>query len=192
MNKTKVLLYGYLADKYGKEFLFEGVNTTLNAIEALACNFKDFRIDILKSDYYNVWIDDDKIDSQELELPVNNKTIRIMPLLHVASGGVGKIVLGAALIGLSFISGGTLGPLVLKAGIGLMLSGFADLIFTPPEDTPDEDDSQSYLFSGAVNLSKAGLPVPVGYGRVRIGSTNISNSIYGYDSSSSGGAEDVC
>ncbi len=196
---TKILLYGTLAKEYGKEFNFIGINTVIDAIDSLAANFSTFRISVLKNKNYQVFIDDKDIDETELTLNTKEKTIKIVPVLAVASGAQGKVILGVALIGLAFATGGVsivagaglqlgagLGAAAFKIGVGLLLSGFADLIFTPPKDTPDEE-STSYLFSGAVNISKEGAPVPIGYGRVRVGSTNISNNLRNYNASLYGG-----
>lgn len=181
MKETKIKLYGALAEKYGKEFTFFGVDTVLTAIDALSANFSSFRADVLKNKYYHVWIDDTQIDENELILSVENRTIKIMPTLQAAGGGVGKVILGAVLIAASFLPIPIPGyqGFMVKMGLGLMLAGFAELIFTPPIDTPDADGNSagSYLFSGAVNIVQEGVPVPLGYGLVRIGSTNISNSI---------------
>ena len=188
MEETTIKLYGNLAKKYGKKFTFKGVHTIIEAIDALSANFKDFRIAVLKNKKYYIYVDNDNIDTNSLLFPVTNKTIKIVPILMGASGGIGKVILGAVLIAASFIFPTSFSPIMLKAGIGLMLSGFADLLFQPPTENPD-DDEKSYLFSGAVNISQEGVPVPIGYGRVRIGSTNISNSISGY---STAGGDGVC
>lgn len=188
MEKTKVILYGTLAEKYGKEFEFFNTDTVRECVDALSANFKHFRADVMKNKQYHVYVDDYNIGDDELELVITTKTVKIVPILAGASGSLGKIVLGAALIGLAFATGGasivagslsltagSFGAAAFKIGVGLLLSGFADLIFRPPDDNPDEE--QSYLFNGAVNISKEGSPVPIGYGRVLIGSTNISNYI---------------
>lgn len=185
---TKILLYGNLRDTYGKEFNFLGINTVVEAIDALSANFETFRAAVLKNKKYHIFVDDINIDTTELEFNTANKTIKIVPILMAASGGWGKVILGTALVvGAMFLPGG--GPIaagIFKIGIGLMLSGFAELIFTPPDETPDEDSS-SYLFSGAVNIAKEGVPVPIGYGRLRVGSTNISSSLRNYNTSLYGG-----
>lgn len=188
MKETKVLLYGNLEKAYGKEFNFYGINTVIDVIDALSANFDTFRTAVLNNKKYHIYIDDIDIDKTELELNISNKVIKIVPVLMAASGGWGKVILGTALVvGAMFLPGG--GPIaagIFKIGIGLMLSGFAELIFSPPEETPDEDDS-SYLFSGAVNIAKEGVPVPIGYGRLRVGSTNISSYLRNYNTSLYGG-----
>jgi predicted phage tail protein len=40
------------------------------------------------------------------------------------------------------------------------------------------DKRASFLFTGAVNSSTQGLPIPRGYGRVLIGSSVVSAAIY--------------
>lgn len=178
---TIVKLYGNLADKYEKEFEFDGVNSITEAISALSANFSDFRQTVLSNKEYNVFIDEYNIGEDELTTNTQDKTIKIMPVLAATGGSVGKIILGTVLVAISFAFPSAFSPALLSAGIGLILSGFAELIFAPPEQNPD-DDEKSYLFSGAVNIAQQGVPVPIGYGRIRIGSTNITNSIRGYKS----------
>ena len=52
------------------------------------------------------------------------------------------------------------------------------MLFAPPEptivDTEQVENKPSYLFDGAVNTTRQGNAVPVGYGRLRVGSQVIS------------------
>jgi len=66
----------------------------------------------------------------------------------------------------------------IATGIGasLIISGVSQLLTpTPKYDTgSDEEQKQSYVFSGPVNTSAQGQAVPLGYGRMIIGSAVIS------------------
>jgi predicted phage tail protein len=184
---SKILLYGNLAEKYGKEFIVN-IYSVPEAIACLSANFSSFKHDLLKNEKYNVYIDDRDIDENELDIRFNNnsKTIKIVPIIGGASGGA-KMIAGAALIALSFTPlfpgaaafGATgfqaatgLAGAVFNIGVGMLFSGFAELLYSPPEG--DIDDEGSYMFSGAENTTKQGSPVQVGYGTVLVGSTLIS------------------
>ena len=124
----------------------------------------------------------------------------ITPVLTGAgNGGVGTFILGAVLVGVaifnpfvgfSFAQGGfalmgaataTVGTgLAIAAGtlgIGLMLAGVAQMLSPVPKPPgPGEAPTQleSNSFSGVANTSRQGVPVPIAYGRVFVGSAIIS------------------
>jgi predicted phage tail protein len=68
--------------------------------------------------------------------------IIITPVLG-GSGGIGRLFLGAALIGIGILTGGT--GLIL-AGAAMALQGI--LGGSPDAPKPDENDAQSLVFSG--------------------------------------------
>lgn len=184
---STILLYGNLADKYGKEFK-ASVYSVADAISCMAANFPNFRHDIIKNENYNVFVDDRDIGEDELEISVKDKTIKIVPIVGGGSGGT-KMVIGFALAALTFVpTGGASASIamgmglssgisgaIFNIGVGMLFSGFAELLFSPPEG--DVDDKNSYMFSGAENNIKQGVPVQVGYGRLLIGSTTISTEL---------------
>lgn len=99
-------------------------------------------------------------------------------LLGPATGGF------MAALALPAIGSVTYGAL---AGVGLALSvtGVAGLLTSKPKVSSEsyntrenaEDTVQSFLFNGAVNRASQGGPVPVCYGRFRVGSVIISAGI---------------
>ena len=127
----------------------------------------------------------------------------ITPVLTGAgNGGVGTFILGAVLVGvaifnpfvgLSLAKGGfavmatgltgaaAVGAGLVAAagtlGIGLMLAGVAQMLSPVPKPPgPSEAPTQleSNSFSGVANTSRQGVPVPIAYGRVFVGSAIIS------------------
>jgi predicted phage tail protein len=85
--------------------------------------------------------------------------------------------LGATVTALGGVSAGTL----LMGGFSLLVGGIAMLSMNPPEyDDHTEIDiskgaggARSYLFNGPQNSGREGGPVPIGYGRLMVGSTVI-------------------
>jgi predicted phage tail protein len=125
----------------------------------------------------------------------------ITPVLTGAgNGGIGTFILGAVLVGVaifnpfvgfSFAKGGfavmgltgsaAIGAGIVAAagtlGIGLMLAGVAQMLSPVPKPPgPGEAPTQleSNSFSGVANTSRQGVPVPIAYGRVFVGSAIIS------------------
>ena len=65
------------------------------------------------------------------------------------------------------------------AGVQLASQGIANLLAEPPEyedfrDIEVGNKRASYLFNGASNTVNEGGPVPIGYGRLIVGSQVIS------------------
>lgn len=123
--------------------------------------------------------------ADELQRETSAETIVFAPLLHGAGGNTGsvfQIVLGVALIALSFVSFGTtalagvlsggLGSISMGfIGVGLLLGGIAQLI-TPTPKKPKEP-RQSNLFTRNSNDGGFGEIVPVLYGQRRVRSPRV-------------------
>jgi predicted phage tail protein len=131
-----------------------------------------------------------------------NEVFSITPVIAGAGGGFGRTLLGAALIGVAIAApgvglfgGGALGFGVVAGasgvaaglaaaagtiGIGLVLTGVAEMISPQPnlDSTLDEAvQLESFTFSNVVNTSRQGLPVPIAYGRVFVGSSVITSGL---------------
>ena len=116
--------------------------------------------------------------------------MHIVTVIKGAGRGFGQILAGALLIGLAVFAapaaGGFLGikgTSVLPAfaskalgyiGTALVLGGVSQLLSPQPPSMNESSKLQSFSFSGIVNVSDQGLPVPICYGRVITGSVVIS------------------
>lgn len=183
-----VLLYGHLAKQFGKRHLFDIV-TPAEAVRALCANFKGFKQAIIQDGqaaYHVLAGKEDRADEKDLHLPVGKiHTVKIIPSV-AGKGGLGKILLGAVLIGLSFyfpgVSGalsGLLSSAASSIGFSLVLGGISTLLFAPPKpknsSTERAENKPSYAFNGAVNTIGQGNPVPYFFGGpLRVGSQVIS------------------
>lgn len=184
----KVELLGEIGKKFGSSHLLD-IKSPAEAIRALTANFKEFRQYMENSDKngvaYRVLVNESDIDLDELENPAS-KSIKIVPVI-MGAGGVGKFLLGTALVltaifapfaAVPLFAGATIGSVVGSIGVSLVIGGVAEMI-SPVPKTPDYNDtseerSPSYLFNGAVNTTSQGHPVPIGYGRLIIGSAVVS------------------
>ena len=189
----KIKLYGPLAKFLGKRVLKADVSSAAEAVQFLIVNWPELEKHMYDQ-YYRVQVAGTDLDVEELHHPAGADDIKIIPCVAGAGGGWGKVVLGAALIGLAFATGGATLMAGLKAGslakVGLLtkaslfmgaslvLGGVAQLL-TPVPKTPEfeEDVQNSFYFSGIVNSARPGTPVPVCYGEVLTGSTTISSSV---------------
>ena len=105
----------------------------------------------------------------------------------VAGGFLG---LGAGLSGIgggiaaSGLIGGAAASALGFVGLSLVIGGIAQAISPPPvqssttfERGRDAAKFESFTFSGIVNTAKQGLPVPIAYGRVFVGSAVLSSGL---------------
>nr|BAR30981.1 phage tail assembly protein [uncultured Mediterranean phage uvMED] len=189
----KVKLYGKLAEFVGhKEFDVE-VNNVGQAVSFLLNNFPQLE-QYMSPKYYQVKVGNFDIDESEIHYPVGQEDIHFVPAITGAGrGGLGKILLGAALIGGAFLLGPagfmtakTLTTSVVLAksavylGASLLLQGVSELLFPLPKPEPfnsEQDPQLSFSFSGLQNTSRAGTPVPIVYGEIMTGSVVISAAI---------------
>ena len=186
----KVKLYGELADFVGYKELDAVINCTADAVKFLISNFPKLEAHMADR-YYQVLVDDYDIDETELHNPIGQSDISIVPVISGAGGGLGKTLLGVALIGISLASGGGMGVFLkegftglagigMNVGIGLTLMGVSEMLFPlpKPQDFSNEEDPRiSFSFSGVQNTSRAGTSHPIVYGEIVTGSVVISAGI---------------
>jgi predicted phage tail protein len=177
-----VRLYGSLGRRFGRTHRFD-VRTPGEAIRALRANFKGFAqalLDFKGAGFRVICGKEGDKDYHELAHPAAGD-IRIVPVVAGASAPGVRILVGAALVAgglfLASVPGGQgFGNFVANVGIGLMISGAAEILFAPtPRPTPERPENPpSYVFDGAVNTAAQGNPVPICYGRLIVGSQVIS------------------
>jgi predicted phage tail protein len=188
----KLKLYGELAQFVGhKEFEIQ-VDSLAKAVSFLVNNFPQVE-KYMNPQYYQVKVGNYAVDEEEIYHPIGQEDIHIVPVISGAGGGLGKTLLGAALIGIALINPfgtaaiGTFGGtplLVSKAvgflGVSLTLMGVTEMLFPlpkPKEFKSEQDPQLSFNFSGTQNTSRAGTPVPIVYGEIITGSVVISAAI---------------
>ena len=191
----KIKLYGELAKFLGQKTFEAEVHSAAQAIRFLVVNFPQLEKHMADR-YYKVAIDNWELEEKELHYPNGQEDIKIIPVVGGEGGrGIGRVLLGAALIGGAFLinpalsfsfqsgvtgfaSAGALTQAVVYTGGSLILSGVADMLTPVPKITEQEQDPRlSFNFSGIQNTSRAGVAVPVIYGEVLTGSVVISAGI---------------
>jgi predicted phage tail protein len=189
----KVILRGELGKLFGRVHWFD-VKTPAEAVRALCANFPGFEQHLVTSDpeqvRYRVGADRRRVEPDQLHDPLGAEAISITPVLAGAGSGFWSVLAGVALIGLTIATGGFGGAAIIGGitwagvvgglGAALVLGGISQMLAPQPE-TPqgmgDRERKASYLFDGPVNTTAQGYPVPVGYGRLVIGSAVISGGI---------------
>ena len=177
-----IKIYGQLAKAVGQRVFRAEVESVAEAVRFLIANFPHLE-HLMAVQYYRVSSGRHIISEQELHYTVGEtEVISITPVI-AGAGAVGRIIVGVLLIAASFfipgvaLFGVALAPIVLGIGVSLVLGGVAQLLSPVPSTQLGEKDPKaidSYSFSGIQNTSRSGLPIPIIYGQVVVGSITIS------------------
>ena len=194
---SKIKVYGRLARFLGERSFEAEISTPLHAFKFLLANFPEVEKHMMEQSY-KIKVGKDEINETELFNPIGQQEIKIIPVV-TGSDGLGRVLTGAALIGLTLATGGATGAAFsgisftgAGAGLGgalaaaagnfgiyLALSGAAQML-TPvpqPPGVSEDPQSQNFSFSGVQNTSRAGTAIPVIYGEIFAGSLVVSAGI---------------
>jgi len=197
----KIKLYGELANFIGHKEFEVKVHSLSHAVSFLINNFEGVE-KYMSPKHYQVKVGNYAVDESELCHPIGQEDIHFIPVITGAGRGIGKVLLGAALIAGAFMfSPMTLGSFTAKGiaagatpfakigflakaslyvGTSLVISGVSDMLFPLPKFEgfeSEEDPRLSFNFNGIQNTSRAGTPVPIVYGEIFTGSVVISASV---------------
>ena len=197
----KIKLYGELANFIGHKEFEVKVESLSHAVSFLINNFEGVE-KYMSPKHYQVKVGNYAVDESELCHPIGQEDIHFIPVIAGAGRGIGKVLLGAALIAGAFMfSPMTLGSFTAKGiaagatpfakigflakaslyvGTSLVISGVSDMLFPLPKFEgfeSEEDPRLSFNFNGIQQTSRAGTPVPIVYGEIFTGSVVISASV---------------
>ena len=186
---TTVYLYGHLGRRFGWRWQLE-VSSPAEAVRAIIANRPDFHAYLVRHSApgYQVFIGPDPVrDAEGLSYPIGRQAIKIVPVVAgAAKSPIIGIIIGVVIIAVAavsfqyeFIPSGV--ALAIGAiGVSLVIGGVSQLLAGTPEQLEVSErpaNKPSYLFNGPVNTTAQGHPVPIGYGRLRVGSAVISAGI---------------
>ena len=215
--ENKILLLDDLGKKYGETHIYHNLKTPAEALKLLCINYPELAKDVLELQeqgiFYKVQQVDIDLELSDLFLPLGSHDLVVTPVIS-GSGDIGKIALGIAFIGFTGglgsagfggalfgkgVSGGIAGAIAgigSNLGIGLVLQGINDLLFTQP--TPQSIDSdgafssftggpasvqkgadgtQTFAYTGPTNVTGLGKTIPVIYGKALTGSLIVGADI---------------
>lgn len=178
---TLILLSGSLAKAFGRQHFRQlETGTTIEAFSALKHTlpgFEDFiRDSARKGLRYAIFRNRENVGEREFTLS-GTAEIRIVPILSGSkTGGLFQTIVGVALIVASFIPGF---QALMPVGIAMTLGGVVQMLSPVPKAASQQEQSASenkpsYLFNGAFNSTQQGLPVPIVYGQMLVGSSVVS------------------
>lgn len=184
-----IRLYGILGSTFGREFKLS-VASPKEAVRALCVIVPGFERFLKTSKQrgltYAVFSGKRNLHDDELSMDQSIADIRIAPvILGSKRGGVFQTILGVALVAVgavaSYFGGGAVGVSLMQFGAAMALGGVVQML--SPQTTglaskQSADNQASYAFGGVTNTTAQGNPVPLLYGRRRIGGAIISAGIY--------------
>lgn len=196
-----VRLYGKLGTRFGRIHRL-AVASAAEAVRALCALKPGFERELMTSRDrgigYAVFLGKKNLKAEQLAETADDRDIRIAPMLRGAGfGGIFQVIAGVALIAVAcIITGGTalasmmafklgvMAGILSNIGFMLMMSGITQLLSPQQKGLSARNspaNEPSYTFNGVVNTTAQGGPVPLGYGRMIVGSAVISAGIYSAD-----------
>ncbi|RDC66587.1 tail assembly protein, partial [Morganella morganii] len=138
---------------------------------------------------YAVFRGKKNIGVDDLVFPVTDDVIRIVPVVIGSKrGGLLQVIFGAVMVAAAFWTGGAsvaawgaMHTGLAMTGVSMMLGGIIQMLSPQPGGLAMKDQGEnkpSYAFGAPVNTVSQGYPVPIGYGKRRIGGAVISAGIY--------------
>lgn len=155
-------------------------NSPRSIIAGISANYPDFQYRI-----YNIYVE----DTRSVELVVNGEhiqnletfvfnspvnTVEFIVCEVYAGGNTLGLIAGIGLIALAFTGVGILG--ISATTIGLLGASllFSSIFKSPKTDTKEKTDKRSVNFSGTLNTTGGGQPLPLIFGEAWAGSIIVS------------------
>ena len=187
---VNVRFYGSLK-QFGSDFRLD-CQTPAEVIHALTSQIPKLR-QFIQQGLFTVRVGRDYFDNRYLEKGLSQKlkddsTVHFTPTLKGSKrGGLFGVITGVALIA-GALALGPLGFSVIGAnaawmvgglGASMLLGGVAQMLTKMPSMSTgkDADKKQSTSFSNLSNMAAQGRPMPLAYGRIRVGSLIISQGV---------------
>lgn len=179
---VNVRFYGALK-QFGTAFELDA-ETPAECIKALTSQIPKLR-EFIQQGLFTVRIGREYLDNRYLEKGLFYKlkagmTVHITPVLKGSKkAGLFQTILGAALIVVGAITYAYGGQALISAGLGLMISGVAQMLTKQPSmsNQNEAEKKQSTAFSNRANMTAQGRMVPLAYGRILTGSMVISQGV---------------
>lgn len=160
---TKISLHGLLAKQVGQEFYFSRINSIFDAVRFLELKNPNLRSliskQVEKGFDYEFIVNGSKLKKEEVGKVTKFETIDIVPC----------------------VSGKDPTVFLISLMVNLMVAGITYLL-TPVQEIEVGDieasvEAKSFYFANIMNGANQGRTVPVGYGRLRVGSEIISANV---------------
>ena len=165
----RVKLLGELGRRFTRELRLYAPTPAI-AIKGIIANFPEARQYIQQGQFHLLRVKPGSAadyGEDELETPIGDHDFILCPVV-AGSGGVFRVIAGAAIVGLS-LAVPFLGTTGVLLGASLALGGVAQLL-TPTPRTPEGENERkdSFLTDRAARTNRLNDPIPVQFGLLRI------------------------
>ena len=176
---VNVRFYGSLK-QFGSEFRLD-CKTPAEVVQALTSQIPKLR-QFIQQGLFTVRVGREYLDNRYLEQGLNqhlkdDSTVHFTPVLKGSKkAGLFQTIVGAVVV----VVGAVFQQYYLVgAGIAMVAGGVAQMLtkMPPMSTSKDAERKQSTSFSNLSNMAAQGRPMPLAYGRIRVGSLIISQGV---------------
>ena len=179
---VNVRFYGSLK-QFGTEFRLD-CKTPAEVVQAITSQIPKLR-QFIQQGLFTVRVGREYLDNRYLEQGLNqhlkeDATVHFTPVLKGSKkAGLFQTIVGAVMVVVGTFTSWAGGAALVAGGIGLMASGVAQMLTKMPSMSTgkDAERKQSTSFSNLSNMAAQGRPMPLAYGRIRVGSLIISQGV---------------
>lgn len=179
---VNVRFYGSLK-QFGTEFRLD-CKTPAEVVQALTSQIPKLR-QFIQQGLFTVRVGREYLDNRYLEQGLNqhlkeDATVHFTPVLKGSKkAGLFQTIVGAVMVVVGVFTSYAGGAALIAGGIGLMAGGVAQMLTKMPSMSTgrDAEKKQSTSFSNLSNMAAQGRPMPLAYGRIRVGSLIISQGV---------------
>ncbi|MDU5166963.1 MAG: tail assembly protein [Haemophilus parainfluenzae] len=179
---VNVRFYGSLK-QFGTKFRLD-CKTPAEVVQALTSQIPKLR-QFIQQGLFTVRVGQEYLDNRYLEQGLNqhlkdDATVHFMPVLKGSKkAGLFQTIVGAVMVVVGVFTSWAGGAALIAGGIGLIAGGVAQMLTKMPSMSTgkDAERKQSTSFSNLSNMAAQGRPMPLAYGRIRVGSLIISQGI---------------
>ena len=179
---VNVRFYGSLK-QFGTEFRLD-CKTPAEVVQALTSQIPKLR-QFIQQGLFTVRVGREYLDNRHLEQGLNQRLkddaiVHFTPVLKGSKkAGLFQTIVGAVMVVVGVFTSWAGGAALIAGGIGLMAGGVAQMLTKMPSMSTGKDveKKQSTSFSNLSNMAAQGRPMPLAYGRIRVGSLIISQGV---------------
>ncbi len=194
---TNIFIHGKLGKEFGHKFTLS-ISKPKDVIAAMDANCEGFEKRVFdlsrEGAQYSIIADDQIIGSVEDFIGKRKiKEIHMVPVIFGSGVGALAIGIGVVAVGAGYAAAAAgyalVATILYAVALAAISYGIQSLLTKPPSQNNQGSygtsaaTSQSYLFSNGENVTQQGNPVPLGYGRLKIGSAVIQQTIKNYPDS---------
>lgn len=175
---TNVIIHGRFGEVVGKhhKFACSKLSEVFRAIESNTGMLRRYTSSNRKRKM-SIFVNGKAASDKNFDLVnVKNSEVVILPILM---GAIGFTIMTAITTATTLTVKAKIAAVIINIAFAIGMSLLMSKLLAP--DDPDTASTSSYIFNQAENAVKQGSPVPVGYGRFKVGSTILSVSLINVD-----------